>query len=349
MRPHGSAALESLRPSVEERRATPDVVPLIVRVKGWQSRYPLAQLAALIVVLAWGSATVDGYSSGASVKAMLVLAALLGLSALPQTLVVLIGGLDLSVPGFIAVGGVMTVQLSGLHHWSLVAIVPAIVVVCAVAGALSGFLCHRFGANPVVITLGMYAVLEGAILVWTGGNVSSVPPASLSKWTSVIGTTAGVSVPPVVVLWAVVAVLTSVLLSRTRAGRVMYATGTNQRAARLSLLRTERIWTVVFSLSAVLSGLTGILIAGYSSGASPSMGDLYLFQGLAAVIIGGTVLGSARGDYWRTVLGSLILTSLTTILVGKGFDASDTEILFGFMILIVVAAYGRSQRLRDRV
>ncbi len=319
------------------------------RLRRWQTRYPLAQIAALLVVFLWGSTTIDGYASSSSIKSMLVLAALLGLSALPQTLVVLVGGLDLSVPGFIATGGVMTAQLSGTYHWSIVTILIAIVVVCALLGAFSGFLCHRFGANPLIITLGMYAVLEGGLLVWTKGNVSGIPPASLSNWTSVVGTTAGVAIPPVVVLWAGVAVIAGLILSRTPAGRRLYATGTNLRAARLALLHTERVWTAVFALSALLSGLTGVLVAGYSSGASPGMGDPYLFEGLAAVIVGGTALGSARGDYWRTILGALILTALTTILVGKGFDTADTQILFGFIILVVVAGYGRSQRVRDRV
>jgi ribose transport system permease protein len=105
----------------------------------------------------------------------------------------------------------------------------------------------------------------------------------------------------------------------------------------------------VFAISAALAGLAGFLVAGYSSGASPSMGDPYMFQGLAAVIVGGTSLGGARGDYWRTVLGALILTLLSTILVGYGFDSADTQILFGAIILLVVAGYGRSERIKDRV
>ncbi len=319
------------------------------RARSWQRRYPLLQIVALVVIFLWGASTIDGYASGPSVKSMLVLGAMLGLSALPQTLVVLLGGLDLSVPGFIAVGGVLTTQLGGGHHWSVVAVIALIVAVCAVAGAFSGAVCHRFAVNPLIVTLGMYAMVEGGILVWTKGTITATPPASLSTWTSAVGTTFGIGVPPVVVLWAVVALVAGVILARTVPGRRLYAAGMNLRAARVARLRTNRIWTAVFALSAVLSGLTGLLVAGYSSGASPAMGDPYLFQGLAAVIVGGTVIGGARGDYWRTVLGALILTALTTILVGKGFDNADTQILFGLIILVVVGAYGRSQHLTDRV
>ena len=337
----------------EVRGAPPDRTladnPLLRQVRRWQTRFPALQLVALIVIVIYGAAAIPGFDSAPSVKSMLVLAALLGLAALPQTLVVLLGGIDLSVPGFIAVGGVITTELGGGHQWPVYAIIPLIVVVCAAGGAFSGFICHRFKANPLIVTLGMYAIVEGAILVWTKGNIVATPPASLANWTSATGTTAGIGIPPIVTLWAVVAIITGLLLARTPAGRRLYATGTNLRAARVALLRTELIWTVVFMVAAILSGLTGILVAGYASGASPSMGDPYLFQGLTAVIVGGTALGSARGDYWRTVLGALILTALTTVLIGKGFDANDTQILFGFVILLVVAAYGRERRIRERV
>lgn len=319
------------------------------RLTGWQSRFPVLQVLALIAVVSYGLATIPGFGSSPSIKSMAVLAALLGLAALPQTLVVLVGGIDFSIPAFIAVGGVLTAALAGGRGWPIVEVLLLIVVACGVCGAVSGFLCHRFTANPLIITLGMYAVVEGIILISTNGNVTDPPPDSLIKWTAVNGTTLGIDIPPVVVLWAVVAVITGLVLSRTPPGRRLYATGTNLRAARLALMRTEVIWTVIFALSAVISGLAGVLVCSYASGATPGMGDVYLFQGLTAVIIGGTAIGYARGDYWRTVLGSLILTALTTILIGKGLDSTDTQILFGLVILVVVGAYGRGQRIQDRV
>jgi ribose transport system permease protein len=330
--------------------AEPGAMRLVARrMSQWQSRYPLIQVMALIVIVLYGAASIPGYGSASSLKAMAVLAALLGLAALPQTLVALVGGIDFSIPGFITAGGVITVVLTGEHHWAMYAVIPVIIVSCAAAGALSGFVCHRFAANPLVITLGMYAVVQGVVLVCTSGNITEAPPTSLSRWAAVDGTTLGIGIPAVVVIWAVVAIVTGLALSRTPAGRRLYATGTNLRAARLALVRTELVWTVVFMLSAILSGLAGVLICGYSGGASPTMGDPYLFQGLTAVIVGGTAIGRSHGDYWRTVLGSLILITLTTVFVGKGLSGTKTQITFGFLILVVVAGYGRQRRLQDRV
>ena len=101
-------------------------------------------------------------------------------------------------------------------------------------------------------------------------------------------------------------------------------------------------------LSAIASGMVGVLLAGFA-GADQTLGDPYLFTGLTAVIVGGTTFMGARGDYTHTVIGALILTVLTTILVGKGYDQADQQIIFGVLILLVVASYGRERRLKDRV
>jgi ribose transport system permease protein len=217
------------------------------------------------------------------------------------------------------------------------------------AGGLCGFICHRFGAQSLVVTLGMYSILVSGALVVTGSSIGGTPPPQLTKWTAVLGRTFGLPVPPVVVLCVVVAVVVSVVLARTPAGRKLYATGANERAARGLLIRTGWVWTGTFAISAAISGLVGLLIAGFSDGATASTGDPYLYSGLAAVLVGGTALGSARGDFVRTVIGAFILTELTTILSGMGFGQGDTYILFGVAIVVVVMAYGRQRRLNDRV
>ena len=93
----------------------------------------------------------------------------------------------------------------------------------------------------------------------------------------------------------------------------------------------------------------GVLLAGFTGTGQEGIGDSYLFTSLAAVLVGGTSLVGARGDYWRTVLGALILTLITTLLVGHGADESTQEILIGVLILVFVGVYGRDQRVRDRV
>jgi ribose transport system permease protein len=313
-----------------------------------QRRAPVLQLLALVALFLYGAASITGFSSSTSVRSMLVLAALLGLAALGQTIVMIVGGLDLSIPGFIVAGAILVSQLCGTHHWAFVPAFALIVVIAAAMGAISGWICHRYRIQPLIVTLGVGALASGGCLAWTGGKLTGSAPAFLSTITAANGTTFGLSISPVVAIWALVAIVVGLVLHRTVAGRRLYATGANPRAAQLALVSTGRVWTLVFAASAICSAIVGVLLAGFA-GADQTLGDPYLFQGLTAVIVGGTTIMGSRGDYTHTVLGALILTELTTILVGHGYDTADQQIIFGVLILIVVAGYGRDRRLRDTI
>ena len=320
-------------------------VARLVRV---QSRFPALQLAALAALCVYGTATINGFSSESSLRAMFVLAALLGLAAVGQTLVIMIGGLDLSVPAFIVMGAILISQLYGAHHWPFIAALALIVAIAAVGGAFSGWLCHRYAINPLIVTLGMGSIAVGGAVAWTNAKITGSAPTFLSDLVAVNGHTAGIPIPPICVIWVAVTAAVAVFLHRSAPGRRMLATGANPRAAALSLVRTRLVWASVFAASAIGSALVGVLLAGFS-GADQSLGDPYLFQGLTAIAIGGVAVAGARGDYTNTAIGALILTALTTILVGRGYDSADQQIIFGLLILIVVAGYGRERRLRDRV
>jgi ribose transport system permease protein len=321
---------------------------LVARAGRMQRQWPALQAVALVALFLYGSATISGFSTETSVRSMLVLAALLGLAAAGQTLVVVLGGIDLSVPGFIVAGAVMISELCGTHGWPLAGALAVIVGLAGAMGSFTGWVCHRYRIQPLIVTLGIGGLALGGVVAWTHGELRGTAPTALSQLTAANGTTFGLAVSPIVLIWAGVAVALGLFLHRTVAGRRLYATGANPRAAGLALVPTGRVWTTVFAGSAVLSALVGVLLAGFS-GADQSLGDPYLFQGLTAVIVGGTTIAGARGDYTHTVLGALILTVLATILVGRGYDSADQQIIFGVLILIVVAGYGRDRRLRDRV
>lgn len=312
-------------------------------------RFPLIQVAVLVAVFTWGSVQLEGFASPSSLRAMSVLAALLALASLGQTLVILIGGLDLAVPGYLTVGAVAASQLGGDRHWPLWQVAVFVVIVCGVAGAVIGGICHYLRVQSLVVSLGMSSVLIGGVIVATNGSTLGIPPASLASWTSVLSSTVGIPAPPVVVLTIATVAATWLFLGHTVAGRRLYATGANPVAAEGILIRTGRVWMSVFAFGGAFTGLVGILIAGFSSGANVSIGDPYFYSGLAAVLVGGTALGAAHGNFFRTVLGALTLTGLSTILAGLGLGEGDTRILYGVAIILVVLAYGRGRRLRDRL
>jgi ribose transport system permease protein len=104
-----------------------------------------------------------------------------------------------------------------------------------------------------------------------------------------------------------------------------------------------------FALSAVGAAVTGVLLTGFSGSGDTGIGTPYLFTSLTAVIVGGTSFVGARGDYWRTVIGAIMLTVINTVLLAKGYSQAVQQILFGVIILVAALAYGRETRLRDRI
>jgi ribose transport system permease protein len=310
---------------------------------------PLAQVGVLVAMFAFGALTLDGFSSLLSVKSMLLLASFLGLTALGQTVLVLMGHLDLSVPGFIGFGNVLTAILFGQDHWSFLATVLVIIAGSMLMGSISGLICHFLKVQSIVVTLGMNFVMLGIIGVLAENGITGSGPAWLTRFATVSSTTFGIGIPPLVVFWIVVAVAAAIVLRRTVAGRRIYLTGSNPRAAELALVRTGRLVVAGFVLSAVSAAVTGILLMGFSGSGNVDIGTPYLFTSLTAVIVGGTSIVGARGDYWRTVIGAIMLTVVNTVLLAKGYSNAEQQILFGMILLVAVLAYGREPRLRDRV
>ncbi len=312
-----------------------------------QRRFPLLQVAALVALYLAGAATIPGWTSRSTITSMLVMAALLGLAGAGQTIVVLGGGIDFSVGSFITAGGVFITELTSVDNWPVWAAIVVAFAVAAIGGALNGVISYRFGIEPLIVTLGVGSLLTGVLAGWTSGAVTGTPPSWTDSAVSVTTSTFGIPVPPIVAVWAVLAVVIGIVLARTRAGRSLYLNGTNRVAARLALVRTGWTWTAGFIVSAMLATFVGMLLAG-DGGGNLDAGDPYLFQALTAVIVGGTMFGG-RGDYWRTVLGALILTVVSYLLEAHNYSTGVQEMVYGLLIMIVVAIYGRERRIRDRV
>lgn len=337
-----------------DREVAPAPVPQTPLRMAWgrlgkiQARFPVAQVVALIVIFIYGAISLPGLGSWTAIRSILVLAALVGLASGGQTLLILIGGFDLGVSGFIVAGALTVTALRSAYHLSFGVALLLAIVGSGLLGGAAGYICHRFAINPLVVTLAMGTLAIGIVAVLNGGLVNGNSPPWLSDLAEPATRTFGLSVPPSIVIWAVVLVLFAILLHRTRLGRSLLATGANSRAADYALVSTRRVWTATFAFSAIASALVGLLIGGFAGTISDGLGDPYLFQSVVAVIVGGTVFGGP-GDYTRTCVGALFLTVLTTVLVGHGASPAVEEIVYGLIILAAIAVYGRQRRLRDRL
>ena len=217
-----------------------------------------------------------------------------------------------------------------------------------VLGSIAGQVCSRYNIQPFIVTLAMGTIAVGFVQVLNSGSTNGSAPPWLETLAQPATKTIGISIPPVVGIWIIVAVLMAIFLNRTISGRFLLATGANPRAAEYALIRTRRVWTLAFAFSAAVAALVGVLIAGFAGSVDGSIGDPYLFEGVVSVIVGGTVFGGP-GDYTRTCIGALFVTILTTVLVGHGASAATEQVIYGGIILLAIALHGRQRSLRDRV
>jgi len=307
-------------------------------------RLGLYALAAAIVVFVVGQLIQPGFASASGVKTVLVVASFVGLVAAGQTLVVLIGGIDLSVPWMMNSMAVLLTTAAEGSSLRAAWVVPVVLVAGALLGAVNGLGVAVLAVPAVVMTLGMNGVLQGLTLGLTGGFTcascgSSAPPVLAG---AVNGSVLGIPGQLIIVL--LVAVVMTVLLSWTSFGRRIYATGTNPRASALAGVNVRALTIALYALSGLFAALAGILLTAYGGKATLGMGDPYLFQSIAAVVIGGVSILGGRGHYLGALAGSVTLTALISVLLAKDMPDYGRDMVYGVAVLGIALLYGRSER-----
>ena len=295
-----------------------------------------------------GAVLIPGFASIRSVRAVLVLASFVGLASVGQTLVIVMGGIDLSIPFLVGVANVVAAKLFEAHIPDPIVIIATIGLTASI-GALNGFLARRFRVHPLIVTLGVGTTALAAVNWWTGGFPSGSAPAWVTGFVSIGATTGPIPVPPIVLFWAVVTVVLVVVERSTAYGRRLFAMGSNPRAAELALIRPLRMWVITFAISGAFAGITGLLFLGFTGKASGTVGEPLLFQSIAAVVIGGTSLIGGLGGYGRTALGAIVLILLSTLLLAQGVQSSLIQAALGVLIILLVSVYGRESRIRDTI
>ncbi len=312
------------------------------------SKSALVAYAMIPVLFVLSMAMIPGFGSFSSVTSLLVIASLLGIASIGQTLTVIIGGIDLSIPAIIGLANVLTVRWygAGLNF----ALVVVLVVAIAMAiGALNGIASRALGAHPLLITLAASFIVLGGVLVYTEGQTVGTVPDYLMQAVSPAGRTGPIPLPPILIIWFLLTILIVAVEQRSALGRVLFASGASERAALLALVPVTTVWAVTFAVSAGCAAIAGVLLAGFSGGADASVGQPYLFQTVAAVVVGGTALLGGSGTYARTFAGTLLITEITTFLIGLGFSDRIQQIMLGLLIIVLVAIYGREPHVRNQI
>lgn len=320
----------------------------VLRARIQDNPAPLIATGILCALYVVGVIAIGGFGGWSTVQAVLLVATFLGIASAGQTLVVILGGIDLSIPFVIGAANVFVAKLYGDGVDFSVAVLSGLAL-AAVFGCLNAVIAVKTNVHPLLVTLGSGTALLGLIQWWTGGMPTGGAPDAVKKFVAINSSTGFIPLPPVVFLWLAVVVFMVILTRMTTAGRRLFALGTSPKAAELALVRRLPVWMGAFGLSAVFAAATGILLIGFTGTAFAGVGQKYMFLTIGAVVIGGTLITGGRGGYFGTVLGSLTLTLLTIVLVG--FKANDAvqQIIMGLVIIAMVAIYGRDQHVRNRI
>jgi len=311
-------------------------------------------LMVLLGLFSIGAMNIEGFSSSNNIKSMLLFASFLGLACVGQTQVALLGGLDLSIPfvvGAANVGMLYLISL-GVPPWLAFLIT---LLVGTLIGVINGLLSFRLQGQALIMTLGTGFAVSGSIQIITSigsaysGNVFATVPPWLSNIAALNGTTFGMPFPPVIAIWAGIAIFLILAMKHTVYGRYLYALGVNRTSAKRVSISEGKYWVGGYAISGFFSALTGILLLGWSGGGFIGVGDSYLFMTLAAVVVGGTSLLGGVGGYGFTVIGVLVLQVLTSFLVGIGLEFEWQQFIFGLLIMPMVALYARSPHIRTQI
>lgn len=317
-------------------------------IKSLASNRALIAFMGVILIFLLGMWLIPGFGSTFSVRAMLILASLLAIAALGQTLVMILGGIDLSIPFVIGFANVVFASLYGSGVPALAAFL-IVIAIAACIGAISGGLSAGLSIHPLIVTLGIGTVVQAAVQIWTRGLPTGSAPPFINEFVSLGGTIGPLPFPWLIPFTLVLTLGCLFVLQRTVYGRYLYALGSNLRAAELALIRPVTMWMTTFALSAVFAALAGIFLLGFTGSSSATVGTPYLFQTVAAVVIGGTALIGGRGGFVGTVAGAIVLVELRTLLIGIGLSEALVQSALGVLILALVAAYGRDQHIKNLI
>ena len=247
---------------------------------------------------------------------------------------------DLSIPFVIGFANVVAAQLTGDQmNFALVCVIVA--VLSAGIGAFNGALSSFLAIHPLIVTLGVGTTVQGIVLLWTGGTACGLragrPDGIRLDWRQ---------------RWTTADAMADTELFRRGDGPRHPACANAVRSSALrsgeqsdggavALINVRAMWTITYALSALFAATAGILLLGFTGSAYGDVGQPYLFQTVAAVVIGGTTLVGGRGGLVGTIAGAAVLIEINTLLIGLGLAPSAVEATLGIVIILLVSLYGR--------
>ncbi|MGA2479960.1 MAG: ABC transporter permease [Spirochaetia bacterium] len=299
-------------------------------------------VAAIVVLFVTGEIIAPGFLSFGHLMSVLRLSVFLGIVALGQTLVIMSGGegIDLSVGSVVSLGVVVASSILLGKDGNIVAAIAAAIFAGFAIGLVNGIGISYIGIPPLIMTLAMSSVVEGLSLLYTKGY----PTGTASPLLETVGNGRIIGIPNVLLLWIVFIVVATLLLFRKRWGAILFGVGANAVTAELSGINVKRFRMFVYAICGAISAFAGFMILGYTGTPYLNLGAPYLMSSIAAVAVGGIALAGGSGSYLGAVIGCILLTTLSSILVTLRTTEAIRQIVYGGLLFVIVVAYTRRSR-----
>ncbi len=254
------------------------------------------------------------------------------LLACGMTMVIILGGIDLSVGSVIALSGVLAA--GGVVRYNL-PIVPAMllgVIIGIIFGLFNGFVISKTSIPPFIVTLATMNIARGLAGVYTGGS----PVRVVTKEWQWIGAGYAFGVPVPIIIMVIVFIISSLIINRTKMGRYIYAVGGNNLAATYSGINVSKVKFFVYTYSGIMAGLAGIILASRMYSGQPTAGEGAEMDAIAAVVVGGTSMAGGSGKLGGTLIGALIIGILNNGLNLMNVNSFWQTVVKGIVILLAV-------------
>ena len=255
----------------------------------------------------------------------------IAIAAVGMTIVIIIGGIDLSVGSILAFAGVVATMAYANIESAVVAVLVGIAVGAAV-GFFNGFVTAKGMIAGFITTLATMSAIRGLGFIITDG----IPISATNPNFTFIGTGYLLGIPVPVIIMVIVLLLGSYLMNRTRFGRYIYAIGGNEQTSRWSGLKVDRIKIYVYTLSGLLTGLAGVILSARLASGQPFAGQGFELDVIAAVIVGGASLAGGKGNVSGTIIGVLLIGVLSNGLTLLNVDSYYQMVIKGGIIILAV-------------
>ncbi|AQT78250.1 ABC transporter permease [Mycolicibacterium litorale] len=301
-----------------------------------------SMVIVVLLVIGYFSYRSARFSTPENLVTILVAAAPFALIALGQTLVILTGGIDLSVGSVIAVSAMAAAATAKANPGQVWMTVLVAMAVGLAVGSINGVLVSRLSVPPFIATLGTLTAGSGMAYVIGGGAPINGLPAEFGSIanTKILGLQI-----PVLLMIAGIIVL-AIVMKRTTYGMRVYAVGGNRNAAEIAGINTKNVLFSVYALSGLLAGISGVMLASRVISGPPNLGQGYELDAIAAVVIGGASLMGGRGTVWGTALGLFMIMTLNNGLDILVVPAYWQDVIKGVLIVAAVAVDVWSSRRR---